>query len=124
MQQARVDRGEQVIVGVNKYQLAEEPDVDVLDIDNSAVRDSQIARLQKVRAERDTDACRAGPRRTHEAAKTGRAICLSWLWMPLEPALPSARLVMLWSRSGAATAPRHDQLVVFMVLPIKAMRAL
>ena len=57
LQQARVDRGEQVIVGVNKYQLAEEPDVDVLDIDNSAVRDSQIARLQKVRAERDTDAC-------------------------------------------------------------------
>ena len=57
LQQARVDRGDQVIVGVNKYQLAEEPDVDVLDIDNSAVRDSQIARLQKVRAERDGQAC-------------------------------------------------------------------
>jgi len=72
LQQARVDRGEQVIVGVNKYQLAEEPDVDVLDIDNSAVRDSQIARLQKVRAERDTDACEQALAALTEAAKTGQ----------------------------------------------------
>ena len=57
LQQARVDRAEQVIVGVNKYQLAEEPDIDVLDIDNSAVRDSQIARLHRLRAERDAAVC-------------------------------------------------------------------
>ena len=71
LQQARVDRGDQVIVGVNKYQLAEEPDVDVLDIDNSAVRDSQIARLQKVRAERDSEACQQALAALTEAAKSG-----------------------------------------------------
>ena len=51
MRQARIDRGDEVIVGVNKYQLKEEPEIDVLNIDNSAVRDSQVARLQRVRAE-------------------------------------------------------------------------
>jgi len=71
LQQARVDRGDQVIVGVNKYQLAEEPDVDVLDIDNSAVRDSQIARLEKVRAERDSEACQRALDALTEAAKSG-----------------------------------------------------
>ncbi len=71
LQQARVDRGEQVIVGVNKYQLAEEPDVDVLDIDNSAVRDGQIARLTKLRAERDTVVCEQTLEALSVAAKTG-----------------------------------------------------
>jgi methylmalonyl-CoA mutase len=72
LQQARVDRGDQVIVGVNKYQLAEEPDVDVLDIDNSAVREGQIARLNKLRVERDTDLCEQTLEALSEAAKTGR----------------------------------------------------
>ncbi|MFN8722110.1 MAG: methylmalonyl-CoA mutase, partial [Rhodospirillales bacterium] len=51
--QARVDRGEEVIVGVNKYRPAEVERVDVLDIDNTEVRVSQVARLAKLRAERD-----------------------------------------------------------------------
>ena len=71
LQQTRVDRGEQVIVGVNKYQLAEEPDVDVLDIDNSAVRDGQIARLNKLRAERDTEVCQQTLDALSQAAKSG-----------------------------------------------------
>ncbi|QZD95697.1 methylmalonyl-CoA mutase [Qipengyuania gelatinilytica] len=57
--QASVDKGETVIVGVNKYRLAEEADIDTLDIDNHAVRQSQIARLKKVREGRDEFACRA-----------------------------------------------------------------
>ena len=44
--QARVDRGEDVIVGVNKFQLAEEPEIDTREIDNTAVRESQVARLE------------------------------------------------------------------------------
>jgi len=56
--QARVDRGEDVIVGVNKYQPAADSEVEVLDIDNSAVRRTQIERLQQVRAERDEKACK------------------------------------------------------------------
>ncbi|MDO5756026.1 MAG: methylmalonyl-CoA mutase [Rhodobacterales bacterium] len=55
--QAMIDRGTEVIVGVNKYRLANEDPIDLLDIDNSAVRDSQIARLQKIRATRDEAAC-------------------------------------------------------------------
>jgi methylmalonyl-CoA mutase len=51
--QARIDSGEDVIVGVNKYVVDENPEIDVRDIDNRAVRESQIARLQKIRASRD-----------------------------------------------------------------------
>ncbi|HEY4942537.1 MAG TPA: methylmalonyl-CoA mutase [Rhizomicrobium sp.] len=51
--QARVDRGEDVIVGVNKFQLKKEDALDVRAIDNAQVRDSQIARLKSVKAKRD-----------------------------------------------------------------------
>lgn len=54
--QARIDRGEDVIVGVNKYQLAEEDDVEILEIDNEAVRESQIDRINTIRATRDEKA--------------------------------------------------------------------
>jgi methylmalonyl-CoA mutase len=56
---ARIDRGEQVIVGVNKYRKAGEDPIDILDVDNHAVRDAQIARIKRVKAERDEAACRA-----------------------------------------------------------------
>ncbi|WP_342238306.1 methylmalonyl-CoA mutase [Inquilinus sp. OTU3971] len=69
--QARIDRGEQVIVGVNKY-VPDAPDhVEVLAIDNSAVRESQVARLKKIRAERDEAACRAALSVLTEAARSG-----------------------------------------------------
>jgi methylmalonyl-CoA mutase len=55
--QAAIDRGEDVVVGVNKYRLPEEEEIDILDIDNDAVRAAQIARLEKVRAGRDEAAC-------------------------------------------------------------------
>jgi methylmalonyl-CoA mutase len=61
--QARVDRGEEVVVGVNKYRVADPELVDVLDIDNTKVRTEQVARLEKVRAERDADACEEALRR-------------------------------------------------------------
>jgi len=52
--QSRVDRGETVVVGVNKYQPANDDAIDILDVDAEAVRDGQVALLAKVRAERDT----------------------------------------------------------------------
>ena len=55
--QARIDRGEETIVGVNKYQQAEEPDIDILSIDNAAVREAQIRRLSEVRSTRNKAAC-------------------------------------------------------------------
>ncbi len=57
--QARVDRGEDVIVGVNKYRLKDEDAIDILDVDNHAVREAQIRRIQQVRASRDEAACQA-----------------------------------------------------------------
>ncbi|MGO4127186.1 methylmalonyl-CoA mutase [Inquilinus sp. YAF38] len=69
--QARIDRGEQVIVGVNKY-VPEKPDhVEVLAIDNSAVRESQVARLKQIRASREEAACRATLAALTEAARSG-----------------------------------------------------
>ena len=50
--QASVDRGEEVIVGVNRYVSDDDADVDILDIDNTAVREAQVARIERVRAER------------------------------------------------------------------------
>jgi methylmalonyl-CoA mutase len=69
--QARIDRGEEVIVGVNKYRAAEETPVEIRDIDNTAVRESQIARLGNVRENRNEDACRAALTSLTEAARDG-----------------------------------------------------
>ncbi|MBW2476399.1 MAG: methylmalonyl-CoA mutase [Deltaproteobacteria bacterium] len=55
--QAAIDSGRDVIVGVNKYKLAQEDPIEVLDVDNTAVRKAQIARLDKMRATRDEAAC-------------------------------------------------------------------
>lgn len=57
--QANIDRADQVIVGVNKYRLEKEDDIDILDIDNEAVRESQVARLKSIRATRDEANCQA-----------------------------------------------------------------
>ncbi len=57
--QAKIDRGEEVIVGVNKYRRDSEDPIDILDVDNVKVRDGQIARLTRIRAERDEAACQA-----------------------------------------------------------------
>ena len=70
LRQAGIDRGEEVIVGVNKYQLDVEPEVDVLNIDNTAVRQAQIERLQKVRAQRDSAACERALQALKEGANT------------------------------------------------------
>ena len=77
LRQAGIDRGEEVIVGVNKYQMAVEPEVDVLDIDNSAVRESQVARLAQVRSSRDSDVCQQTLEALTQAAKSGEGNLLA-----------------------------------------------
>ncbi|WP_371061220.1 methylmalonyl-CoA mutase [Rhodosalinus sp. 5P4] len=69
--QAMIDRGEQVVVGVNKYRLPHEEDLDILAIDNAKVRESQIARLETVRAARDQAACDAALAEVERAAGEG-----------------------------------------------------
>ncbi|EDM71736.1 methylmalonyl-CoA mutase [Roseobacter sp. AzwK-3b] len=73
--QAMIDRGQEVIVGVNKYRRDKEDPIDLLDIDNSAVRDSQIARLENIRASRDEAACTAALEEvTRRAAEGGNLL--------------------------------------------------
>ncbi len=69
--QARVDKGEDVIVGVNKYKLATEDHLETLEVDNDMVRQGQITRLAKMRASRDEGACQAALVALTEGAKSG-----------------------------------------------------
>lgn len=77
--QARIDSGKDVIVGVNKYKLKNEDAIDSLSIDNVMVRDQQVARLQKIRASRDTAKVQAALDALTEAAEngTGNLLALS-----------------------------------------------
>jgi methylmalonyl-CoA mutase len=75
--QARVDRTEDVIVGVNKFKLPEEPELDLREIDNTAVREAQVARLKKVKAQRDAGKCRAALEALTHAADTGQGNLLA-----------------------------------------------
>jgi methylmalonyl-CoA mutase len=70
--QARIDRGEDVIVGVNKYKLDTEDEVDILEIDNVAVRDSQIERLKSIRGSRDGAAVEQALANIAACAETGQ----------------------------------------------------
>ncbi|MHA6262750.1 methylmalonyl-CoA mutase [Arenibacterium sp. CAU 1754] len=69
--QAMIDRGDEVIVGVNKYRKDKEDPIDILDVDNVAVRESQIARLEKIRATRDEDACQKALNEMTRRAREG-----------------------------------------------------
>ncbi len=71
MRQAQVDRGEEVVVGVNKFTLDEQDPIDILDVDNVAVRKSQIARLEQIKATRDQAACDAALAALEDGAKNG-----------------------------------------------------
>jgi methylmalonyl-CoA mutase len=66
---ARVDKGEDVIVGVNRYRLKDEAPIDILEVDNARVRAGQIARIEKVRSERDEVKARAALDALREAAQ-------------------------------------------------------
>ena len=69
--QARIDRGEDVIVGVNKYRLDHEDPVEILEVDNSAVREAQVARLEAIRASRDSAAVDQALEAITKAAASG-----------------------------------------------------
>ena len=70
--QARIDTGKDTIVGVNKYRLEKEDPIDILDVDNTAVREAQIKRLAKLRAERNEAEVQAALRKIEECAATGK----------------------------------------------------
>ncbi|MEO9819704.1 MAG: methylmalonyl-CoA mutase [Paracoccaceae bacterium] len=69
--QAMIDRGDEVIVGVNKYRLEKEDPIDILDIDNEAVRKNQVARLEAIKSSRDEAKCQAALNELSRRAKEG-----------------------------------------------------
>ena len=75
--QARIDRGEDVIVGVNKFQIDEQDVVDILEIDNEQVREAQLRRLANIRATRDDKAVTAALSALTEAARSGQGNLLA-----------------------------------------------
>ncbi|MCF8227379.1 MAG: methylmalonyl-CoA mutase [Bacteroidales bacterium] len=69
--QARIDSNKDIIVGINKYRLEKEDPIETLEVDNTAVRESQIKRLEKLRAERNNDEVQKALDTITEACKTG-----------------------------------------------------
>jgi methylmalonyl-CoA mutase len=69
--QAKIDSGKETIVGLNKYRLETEDPLDILEVDNTAVREAQIKRLQQLKANRDDAACRRALAALTTAAQTG-----------------------------------------------------
>ena len=70
--QARIDSGKDIIVGLNKYRLEKEDPIEILDVDNSAVRESQIRRLKELRANRDETKVQAALAAITQCAETGK----------------------------------------------------
>ena len=75
--QARIDSGQDIIVGVNKYRLEEEDPISTLEVDNQTVRNQQIASLNKIKVERDTNKLQTALLKLTEAAKSGKENLLS-----------------------------------------------
>jgi len=75
--QARIDGGLDIIVGVNRYQVTEKTEVEILDVDNTKVRTQQIARLKKLRAERDASKVESALNALTEAAQSGEGNLLA-----------------------------------------------
>ena len=75
--QAKIDSGKETIVGLNKYRLEKEAPLDILTVDNTAVRESQIKRLKELRATRDEAKCQAALAALTAAAETGNGNLLA-----------------------------------------------
>jgi methylmalonyl-CoA mutase len=70
--QARIDAGKDIIIGVNRYQLEKEEPIEILEVDNTKVRESQIERLKQLRAERDETACQEALSKLEIIAESGK----------------------------------------------------
>ncbi len=75
--QARIDSGRDVIVGVNRFETDEEPDFDIRDVDNAAVRESQIRRIEEVKASRDQEKVEAALQAITSATRSGEGNLLA-----------------------------------------------
>ena len=112
--QARIDSGQQPVIGVSKYQVEDNPDIEVLKVDNTRVRSEQLAKLQQLRTERDDAAVRAALGELTRAAGTAEKIGTDGLGnnllaLAIDAARarpPSGRSPTRWRRSTGAIRPR------------------
>jgi len=105
--QAHIDSGQEVIIGVNRYRLDHEEPLDILEVDNTAVRKAQIARLERLRAQRDEAAVQAALDALTRCAETGEGNLLN---LSVDAARAratlgeiSAALEKVWGRHQAVT---------------------
>ena len=105
--QARIDSGRQTVIGVNKYRPDGDEKIDVLKVDNAAVRAEQIAKLERLRAERD-DGAVAGRarRRSRRCAETGEGNLLELAVDAARAQATVGEISARWRRCSAATRRR------------------
>jgi methylmalonyl-CoA mutase len=105
--QARIDSGRDVIVGVNAYRPPEETAIPVLDIDNAAVRESQVKRLEELKRTRDGESVRQALEQLAHCASTGKGNLLEWAVAAARKRATlgeiSAALEQVWGRYQATT---------------------
>lgn len=102
--QARIDAGKDIIVGVNRYQLEKEDAIDILEVDNTKVRESQLERLKVLRETRNPERVKAALEKLAEAARTGTGNLLE---IAVECARERASLGEI-SQAMEATFGRHQ----------------
>ena len=96
--QARIDSNQQVIIGINKYRLEHEDPIEILEIDNTSVRQSQIARLKELRANRDEQAVQAALKEITECVRTKQGNLLE---LAVKAAGLRASLCLLYTSDAA-----------------------
>jgi hypothetical protein len=116
--QARIDSGKEVIIGVNKYKLEKEEKVDVLAIDNTAVRNSQIAKIKELKEKRDSSKAELALNALTQAAKDGKPNLLAlsievfiakrFISRHQERDVPLVKYRMLWRKFGADIIPKFE----------------
>ena len=110
--QARIDSGQQAVIGVNTYRLPIEDDLEVLRVDNASVYEQQVAKLERLRAERDQDEVDRTLAALTKSRREGRRRTARWTATcsrspstPPAPRPPSARSPTRWRRSTGVTKP-------------------
>ena len=117
--QAHIDTGQRVIVGVNKFLTQNEKEIDILKVDNLAVRKNQLERLEQARAKRDEAKIKTCLDELYRAAQ-GEKICWQLRWRRRNAARRSGRCLGRWSAPSRATRPKPASQKAFMPTPPKA----
>ncbi len=101
--QARIDSGQQTVIGLNKYRASVQENVNVLHVDNSVVRESQIASLKQLRQQRNREQVDSSLRALTEAARSGSGNLLELAVRAARAKPRSVRSARLWNRCSDAT---------------------